>query len=484
MARGSGGTGKSTVVVLDNGAGFCKAGIGGEADPSLVMPNCMARPRSAKKWVVGDQISEVQDIQGIAIRRAMDRGYLINPDTEKEIWDRIFKTHLKIRPSECSLLLVEPLFNLPAIQKSTDEIIFEEFGFQSLYVGNAPALTHIYQAECAPDSLLAKSNCSLVVDAGFSFTHAAPVFDGFVVNHAAKRMNLGGKALTNYLKELVSYRAWNMMDETYIMEDVKEKLCFCSIDISADLDVARRRGRSNYHQCDYVLPDGIKHKRGFVRNAEAAAAYLSKRKRLDSGLNDDGVEETTPGEAEARQELTITAKAGVPAKEDQQVLTLTNERFLVPEMLFHPADLGMNEAGLAECIVRAIKTCHPSLYPILYSNVLLTGGSTLFHGFKERLETELRPLVPDEFEVSVQSVDNPLLAAWKGGSLLAASQEFQMAAVTKKENRNKSAERSSIGISVKENDCSSIGSSGEYLVYRPKDLGGECFLDFIIGRVF
>ncbi|KAL3695639.1 hypothetical protein R1sor_009715 [Riccia sorocarpa] len=433
MARGAAGVGKSTVVVLDNGAGFCKAGIGGEADPSLVMPNCMARPRSAKKWVFGDQISEVQDIQGISIRRAMDRGYLINPDTEKEIWDRIFKTHLKIRPSECSLLLVEPLFSIPAIQKSTDEIIFEEFGFQSLYVGNAPALTHNYHAECAPESFLAKSNCSLVVDAGFSFTHAAPVFDGFVVNHAAKRMNLGGKALTNYLKELVSYRAWNMMDETYIMEDVKEKLCFCSLDISTDLDIARRRGRSNYYQCDYILPDGIKYKRGFVKDPDAAAAYISKRQRLDSEV-EEGVQEVISREAEApREELRTIGKAGIPTKADQQVLTLTNERFLVPEMLFHPADLGMNEAGLAECIVRAVKACHPSLYPVLYSNVLLTGGSTLFHGFKERLETELRPLVPDEFQVSVQSVDNPLLAAWKGGSLLAASQEFQKAAVTKKE---------------------------------------------------
>jgi actin-related protein 6 len=77
------------------------------------------------------------------------------------------------------------------------------------------------------------------VDSGFSFTHAAPVFQNRVVSGAVKRINLGGKALTNYLKELVSYRAWNVMDETYIMEDVKEKLCFCSLDIVRDLTIAR-----------------------------------------------------------------------------------------------------------------------------------------------------------------------------------------------------------------------------------------------------
>lgn len=27
---------------------------------------------------------------------------------------------------------------------------------------------------------------------------------------------------------------------------------------------------------------------------------------------------------------------------------------------------GMNEAGLAECIVRAVSSCHPHLHPVLY----------------------------------------------------------------------------------------------------------------------
>lgn len=46
----------------------------------------------------------------------------------------------------------------------------------------------------------------VVVDAGFSFTHAVPLCDGRVLWPAVRRINLGGKALTNYLKELVSYR--------------------------------------------------------------------------------------------------------------------------------------------------------------------------------------------------------------------------------------------------------------------------------------
>lgn len=31
---------------------------------------------------------------------------------------------------------------------------------------------------------------------------------------------MGGKILTNYLKELVSFRQWNVMDETLLMNQV------------------------------------------------------------------------------------------------------------------------------------------------------------------------------------------------------------------------------------------------------------------------
>lgn len=43
-----------------------------------------------------------------------------------------------------------------------------------------------------------------------------------------KRLNLGGKALTNLLKETVSYRSLDMRDEGLLMEQLKEQLCWVS----------------------------------------------------------------------------------------------------------------------------------------------------------------------------------------------------------------------------------------------------------------
>ena len=53
------------------------------------------------------------------------------------------------------------------------------------------------------------------------------------------RIDVGGKLLTNHLKELVSFRQWNMMEETHIMNDVKEKCCFVSTQFAADLEACR-----------------------------------------------------------------------------------------------------------------------------------------------------------------------------------------------------------------------------------------------------
>lgn len=45
----------------------------------------------------------------------------------------------------------------------------------------------------------------------------------------------------------------------------------------------RKRGKSNFLLSEYVLPDGIKHKRGFVKDPDAAAASVTKRQRGEVG---------------------------------------------------------------------------------------------------------------------------------------------------------------------------------------------------------
>lgn len=339
----------SNVVVLDNGGGLIKAGLGGERNPSTVLPNCLLRPLSSKKWLhpnPPNSTSDPLDLTSAAVRRPLDRGYLINQDLQRDIWSHLFTSLLHVTPSHSSLLLTEPLFTLPSIQRATDELVFEDFNFKSLYVADSPSLVHLYEASRSGPTgrIVSKAQCSLVVDCGFSFTHAAPVFQNFTLNYAVKRIDLGGKALTNYLKELVSYRAVNVMDETFLIDDVKENLCFVSLDVPRDLYMSRfifcfvflvfslhynwvfdfsvvyyRKGEKDYlYRCTYVLPDGITHTKGFVKDPAQAKRYLSLTEGDDDNNNMkemDQIEVTERKEDRKRVDLSKNVSVPFPWKE-------------------------------------------------------------------------------------------------------------------------------------------------------------------------
>ena len=58
-------------------------------------------------------------------------------------------------------------------------------------------------------------------------------------NRCTCRIDVGGKLLTNYLKELVSYRHWYMMDQTAVMEHAKEETCYVSTQWAQDWEAAK-----------------------------------------------------------------------------------------------------------------------------------------------------------------------------------------------------------------------------------------------------
>ncbi|KAI4377163.1 hypothetical protein MLD38_014840 [Melastoma candidum] len=407
----------TATVVLDNGGAVIKVGRAGDLDPTAVLPNYLIRPLSSKKFVVP---SPSTDLTSAAFRRPIDRGYLINPDLQRDIWSHAF-AYLSFTPSAASsLLLTVPLFTLPSIYNSTLELVFEDFGFGSACFKDPPSLAWLHERSKGRNNGIA---AGVVVESGFSWTQAAPVVDGVTLNYGVRRVDLGGKALTNYLKEMVSYRKINVMDETLLMDEVKEKLCFVSLNVQRDLQLARKPGRSNPFRCTYVLPDGVTHTKGFVKDPVDAERYVKITDNSTFTSTDPKCEVDDSDPPEDRKRIDLT----------KNEFDLTNERFLVPEMIFRPADLGMNQAGLAECIVRSIDACHPHLHPLLYGNIVLTGGSTLFPRFKERLEMELRPLVPDHYRVKIVAQQDPILSVWRGGSQLASRHDFEAMCVTKSE---------------------------------------------------
>lgn len=58
------------------------------------------------------------------------------------------------------------------------------------------------------------------------------------------------------------------MDETYVINQVKEDACFVSSDFNADMKKARQKQPANDILRDYVLPDFTTIKRGYLRSLE------------------------------------------------------------------------------------------------------------------------------------------------------------------------------------------------------------------------
>ena len=82
---------KQTLVV-DNGASSIKAGFAAQT-PQLgdcvVVPNCIARDRGRKVWI-GAQLERCTDFGEIVMRRPVEKGFLVNWEAEKAIWDNTF----------------------------------------------------------------------------------------------------------------------------------------------------------------------------------------------------------------------------------------------------------------------------------------------------------------------------------------------------------------------------------------------------------
>jgi actin-related protein 6 len=107
---------------------------------------------------------------------------------------------------DTDLILTEAPMIPNSLRRVTDEQIFEEYGFRSLFSPSSAFLAMIGHRLSRPNSEFALSPCHVIVDCGYSSTTISLFLDEVRLNYATLRINAGGKLLTNYLKEMISYR--------------------------------------------------------------------------------------------------------------------------------------------------------------------------------------------------------------------------------------------------------------------------------------
>jgi len=213
----------------------------------------------------------------------------------------------------------------------------------------------------------------IVLDVGDGVSHTVPIYEGHALPYAVQRFNVAGRHITEYLGKILDERGYSFTTpaEREIIRDIKEKLAYVAWDFDQEMQFDSLPREDR--RCQNNIPDG-------------------------------------------------------------QQIDIGNERFRCPEVLFQPSLLGLESPAIHECIYNSIMRCDVDIQKDLSENIVLSGGTTMFPGFTERIQKELRPLLPASIlKVKIIAPPERKYSTWIGGSILGSLSYFEKMFITKEQ---------------------------------------------------
>lgn len=358
-------------IVLDNGSCVIKAGFSGEDKPKIFQYNIAGRPKYDKVMSTGlpnDTYvgNRAQKYRGmLQLRRPMDRGIIEHWDDMELLWSYLFEDCLQLdwrtnSLKEHPLLITEAPLNPKRNRKKMCEVLFETFNFDALYV-TSPSVISLYSTGQI-------TGC--VLDCGDGYCSSTPIYEGFALPSTIRRIDLGGKDLTEQL-------------QFYIRKSY---------------------GISLFTSSEYEIVRALKEKSGYV-----TLNYSKEETEYDDDFSG--------------------SKSTEFILPDGQKLSLGKSKYRIPEILFNPMIIHSECDNVPTMVSHSLNLVDMDLRTMLRSNIVLSGATTMFPGFGERVLKELSPLLPktryNGDHVRVIAPPKRKYTAWIGGSIFANTFAFK-----------------------------------------------------------
>jgi len=247
-------------IIIDNGSGNLKAGMAGEEVPQLNFPNIIGRPKHKKvlpsSVESNEYIGPSENIRGLLkISYPINHGVVEDWADMKSIWRHVY-TELKAVSKEHAVLLTEPCNNPMSNRSLLVDTFFETFDVPALFVAPQPVL-----------SLYAFGRTTgLVLESGDGVTQCVPVYEGYAIQNAISRVDLGGRDINSYFQLLLRRKGYNFTtsSEFEVVRNMKE----CTNEVAESKESleesARNEDKKNTHT-PYYLPDGSQISLGIER---------------------------------------------------------------------------------------------------------------------------------------------------------------------------------------------------------------------------